>query len=224
MAPRSADLERRGRRAPRSRRPDSSRPRASASARALMRLRRSTLRCTPSSTPSRGGARAAPAGRARVPVPHAQREPLHGAHALVGEDRPRHRRRAARDEHAPAAARASRRCRAGDVDGARQLAVQQRVAHRRAGVHRDVALRLGGRRADVRREHDVRRAAQRMVGGQRLLGERVEHRAAQRGRSPAPRAAPPRRRCRRARGSRRSRRSCSRASSRRPIMPVASRR
>ena len=57
--------------------------------------------------------------------------------------------------------------------------MEQRVAHGAAHVDRDVALRLRGRRADVRREHHVRRAANRMIGGQWLALVHVEHRAVQ---------------------------------------------
>ena len=152
-------------------------PRDSACARALTTLSR-VPSTTPSTTPI-----AARGQEQRVGVhelaPEAQRELLDGARAAIGEQRASHRGRAACEQQRVAKLVPVHALAADDVERARQLAAEQRVAHAGAHVDRHVALSLGGRCAEVRREHDARRGAQRMVGGERLLGEDVEQRAAQ---------------------------------------------
>ena len=110
----------------------------------------------------------------------AQRELLDGARAAIGEQRARHRRRAARERDRAAQLVPSHFVAAGDVQRARQLAAQRARRARCAQTSTDT-LRwpsaVDAPRCGVSTTLGVR--AQRMVGGERLLREHVEQRAAQ---------------------------------------------
>jgi hypothetical protein len=123
----------------------------------------------------RGGeqcATAADDGRAA-----AQCEAAHGTHPAVGEDRARDRGRAPRDEHRRLELTPLAGADGGNVDRPRDVTAEKCVTDGDARVNGDVTLRLGGRCANVRREDDVRRAAERVISRQRLGGEHVEDRA-----------------------------------------------
>ena len=174
---------------------DSSSPRASARLRALMRLSRSDSIRLRARQPLRP--RAAALRRARAPARRASatrrtaRMPWSASTARATAAA----RRATSIAGCSSAHSPLPRC---DIDGARQVLMQQRVAHRDAHIARHVALRLDRVGAEVRREDDVSRTAQRVVGRQRLRARtrRAPRRAARLPRAPRP--APLRPRCRRA--------------------------
>jgi hypothetical protein len=66
---------------------------------------------------------------------------------------------------------------AGDVDRGRQIAGEQRVAHRTADLQAHPLLRLRRGRGEVRREDHALELAERRVGGERLDREHVQRRA-----------------------------------------------
>ena len=109
----------------------------------------------------------------------AQRQPLNRTHTAIRENRTRHRRRSAGDVQRRLQLAPVAHAGAGHVDRARQLVVQQRIAHGGARVHRHVALCFRARRANVWGEQRVRRAPQRTVRGERLLRECIDDGAAQ---------------------------------------------
>ena len=86
----------------------------------------------------------------------------------------------------------------GEVDRVGDRAAHQIVRHLLGDLQRDVLLRLVGRGAEVRRRDEVGRAEQRIRWSPAPRRTRRTRRR-RRGRSPAPRAAPPRRPGRRAR-------------------------